>query len=80
MPDVLSVRKELVLPVVETHSCYTSRRTGIAPKRRRCVESGAVQRRPGSIVPDRLAIAFARKCARNAVTVEEPAHFLVSGR
>ena len=50
--DILAVRKEFVLPAVEIHSRYTSRRTAIAPQQRYSIESVAVERKLGSIIPD----------------------------
>ena len=48
--EILAVRKELVLPAVEIHSRYTSRRTAIAAQRRYFIESVAVERKLGSII------------------------------
>ena len=50
--DILAVRKEIVLPAVEIHFAHTSRRTAIAAQRRYLIESAAVERKLGSIVPD----------------------------
>ena len=50
--DILALRKEIVLPAVEVHSRYTSRRTAIAPERRYVIETVAVERKLGSIIPD----------------------------
>ncbi|MXW91230.1 MAG: hypothetical protein F4114_16150 [Rhodospirillaceae bacterium] len=50
--DLLALRKEIVLPAVEIHSRYTSRRTAIAPERRYFIGSVAVERKLGSIIPD----------------------------
>ena len=50
--DILAVRKEFVLPAVEIHTRYTSRRTAITPQRRYSIESVTVERKLGSIIPD----------------------------
>ena len=50
--DILAVRKEIVLPAVEAHFPHSSRRTVIAPQRRYLIESAAVERKLGSIIPD----------------------------
>ena len=50
--DILAVHNEIVLPAVEIHFPHTSRRTAIAPQRRYPIESVAVERKLGSIIPD----------------------------
>ena len=50
--DILAVRREFVLPAVEFHLPHTSRCIRIAPQRRYLIESVAVERRIGSIIPD----------------------------
>ena len=50
--DVLALRREIVLPAVEIHSRYTSRRTAIASERSYFIESVSVERKLGSIIPD----------------------------
>jgi len=53
--DILAARKEIVLPAVHLpsrFSPYEMWRTEIAPQQRYCIESVAVERRLGSIIPD----------------------------
>ena len=50
--EILAVRREFVLPAVEIHIPHTSRRIPIAPHRRYLIESVAVERKLGSIIPD----------------------------
>ena len=50
--DILADREEIVLPAVEIHFPYSSRRTEVAPQRCYRIESVAVERKLGSIIPD----------------------------
>ncbi len=50
--DILVARKEIVLPAVELLPSYGFPHIEIAPERRYLIESVAVERRLGSIIPD----------------------------
>ena len=53
--DILAKRRGIVLPTVEIQLPYSTRRTVIAPERRYEIESVAVERKLGAIIPDVIA-------------------------
>jgi len=59
--DILAKRKEIVLPAVEVPASYGFPHIEIAPERRYPIESVAVEKKLGSIVPDVIVRINGRK-------------------